>query len=377
MRARGAWALLLCLSCAPAELLAQTATNSHLSGADLYRSACASCHGPDGKGAPRAAVGFDIPLPDFSDCAFGSPEADADWMAVVHEGGPVRAFNRMMPAFGDALSADDIARVVGHLRSFCSEPGWPRGDLNLPRPLLTEKAFPENEAVWTMTVDRSGGRSVEHELVYEQRVGKRGQYEIALPLESRGREDRGWTHGIGDIAAAYKHVLLESLRRGSILSAGGEIVVPTHATILRSSAQDGTSDEQDRKTVVEPFATFGQILRGGAFLQLHGGLELPIGAQNAPRAAFWRGAVGMTFTERQWYRAWTPMVEVAAARELVRRAPIAWDVVPQLQVSLSTRQHVLLNAGVRVPVTAPAERRPALLIYVLWDWFDGGLLDGW
>ena len=72
-------------------------------GSALYERACAACHGTDGQGRGAVDVGFDIPLPDFSDCAFASREPDADWFAVVHEGGPVRAFDRMMPAFGDAL----------------------------------------------------------------------------------------------------------------------------------------------------------------------------------------------------------------------------------------------------------------------------------
>ena len=39
--------------------------------------------------------------------------------------------------------------AVKHLWRFCSDPAWPRGDLNFPRAFFTEKAFPENETVWT------------------------------------------------------------------------------------------------------------------------------------------------------------------------------------------------------------------------------------
>lgn len=51
--------------------------------------------------------------------------------------------------------------------------------------------------------------------------------------------------------------------------------------------------------------------------------------------------------------------------------------VPQLQVTLNTRQHVMANIGLRVPLTNASERETELVLYVLWDWFDGGLLDGW
>src|SRR4029453_12673147 len=57
---------------------------------EVYRAACATCHAPDGRGSARTVVGFDAPLPDFTDCRFATGEPDPDWFAVVHEGGPVR-----------------------------------------------------------------------------------------------------------------------------------------------------------------------------------------------------------------------------------------------------------------------------------------------
>jgi hypothetical protein len=57
--------------------------------------------------------------------------------------------------------------------------------------------------------------------------------------------------------------------------------------------------------------------------------------------------------------------------------PIEWDALPEMQVSLSTRQHVLLSVGVRVPMTQRTVRRTTVMAYLLWDWFDGGFLSGW
>ncbi|HSS38196.1 MAG TPA: c-type cytochrome, partial [Polyangia bacterium] len=77
-------------------------------GAAVWAAACAACHGADGAGQPRAVVGFDVPLPDFRDCTFATSEPTADWFAVVHEGGPVRALDRLMPAFTGALRDEEI-----------------------------------------------------------------------------------------------------------------------------------------------------------------------------------------------------------------------------------------------------------------------------
>jgi hypothetical protein len=53
------------------------------------------------------------------------------------------------------------------------------------------------------------------------------------------------------------------------------------------------------------------------------------------------------------------------------------DLVPQMQVTLSRRQHVRANLGVQVPVSHTAGRPVQVTFYVLWDWFDGGLFEGW
>jgi len=347
--------------------LAQTATESQ-TGAQIYQTACAACHGPDGRGAPKSSVGFDIDLPDFTDCGFSSPEADADWIAIVHQGGSVRSFNSLMPAFGDALTEPQIGLVVGHLRTFCREKGWPRGDLNLPRPLVTEKAFPENEAVLTTSISRSGGASIGNQFLFERRVGKRGQYEVAVPLEVRHDDNGGWRRGLGDIAVAYKHALYDSAPRGSIVSAGSEFVFPT------GKETEGLGGGEK---IVELFGTVSQALPRDWFLHGHAGLERPLAVDGAHNESFWRGAVGRSIFQDRWNRAWTPMIELLGAREHAPGEHAEWDVVPQVQVSLSRRQHVLLNAGLRVPVNERSDRGKTLMFYLLWDWFDGGLFTGW
>jgi hypothetical protein len=54
-----------------------------------------------------------------------------------------------------------------------------------------------------------------------------------------------------------------------------------------------------------------------------------------------------------------------------------WDVLPEIQVTLSKRQHIRFNAGVRVPLNNTGARSVQAIFYLLWDWFDGGLRDGW
>lgn len=82
-----------------------------LSGQSLYDASCANCHGLDGNGLEPALLAFEEELPDFTDCDFAAREPDGDWIAVAHEGGPVRGFSEMMPAFRGALDEEQLGRI--------------------------------------------------------------------------------------------------------------------------------------------------------------------------------------------------------------------------------------------------------------------------
>jgi mono/diheme cytochrome c family protein len=353
-----------------AQATSPAAARPETSGAELYRAACAACHGVDGTGAAPSTVGFDdLAVPDFTDCAFGSVEPDGDWLAVAHDGGPARGFDRRMPAFGDVLTEVEILRVIDHLRTFCADPAWPRGDLNLPRALFTEKAFPENESVFTTSFGGGLTGSVGHEAVYERRFGSRSQYELVVPVAFEESDAGEWHRGLGDVAVAVKRVLYSSLARGTILSAGGEVVLPTGKETL--GLGKGV-------TIFEPFLAAGQLFPRNTFLHVQIGAELPADRDKAESEAFWRAALGATFEQANFGRAWSPMVEILGARELEQGQTVQWDAVPQMQVTLNQRQHLMINAGIRVPLTGRDEgRRAQFVMYFLWDWFDGGLRDGW
>jgi mono/diheme cytochrome c family protein len=350
------------------------------SGAELYQAACASCHGVDGTGAEATFVAFEEEVPDFTQCNFASREPDADWIWVAHQGGPVRGFSNMMPAFGDALTMDELGGIIDHVRTFCGNDAWPRGELNLPRALYTEKAFPEDEAVFTTEVALDGLGSVMNEIVYERRVGARHQFEVVVPfgwqeqtLDLPGEDgldvtDTDWNGGLGDVALGWKTAVWHSFESGSIFSLAGEIIFPT-----------GNEDDGFGKgtVVFEPFLAFGQILPSDAFFQFQGGFEFPTDLDKAGSEAFWRLTLGKSFAQGGFGRTWSPMVEILGAAELEGGEPAVWDMVPQVQITLNTRQHIRLNVGLRVPLNETSERSTEFVVYLLWDWFDGGFFDGW
>jgi mono/diheme cytochrome c family protein len=352
-------------------LFAQTAELPLETGEDVFRAACIGCHGPGGKGQPETTLGFVPPdtFPDFSDCNGSTRERVFDWRATIHQGGPGRGFSEIMPSFTEALTPAQIERVMEYLRSLCTERAWPLGELNLPRALITEKAFPEDEWVLGADINATGERGLSTEFIFEKRFGAKNQIEIAAPFMARERGPRSWVGGIGDIVLGYKRVLAHSGRTGSILSVQGEVITPTGNRF---------HDLGSGTTTFETFAAFGQIFPRLAFIQIQTGAEFPTDTEKASRAVYWRTAIGKTLAQNEGFgRAWTPMTEVLADRDLETGARTNWDLVPQMQVTLNRRQHIRANAGFRFPLNNTAGRSKQLVFYLLWDFFDGGLRDGW
>ncbi len=139
---------------------------------EMYEVLCTVCHGSDGTGTIANPAINAEPM-DFTDCAVTTPEPDADWQLVIGQGGPAAGLSADMPAYGDALTPNQIDGLIGHVRSFCTEEGWPLGNLNFPRPIFTEKAFPENEILILPDVSRTAGDEADFRLraVFEKRVG--------------------------------------------------------------------------------------------------------------------------------------------------------------------------------------------------------------
>ena len=178
----------------------------------------------------------------------------------------------------------------------------------------------------------------------------------------------GWLGGIGDIAAGVKRTLFFSRVTGSIFSVAGEVLFPTG---------DREKGFGRGTTIFEPFLSFGQILPSEFFLQSQAGAAIPVDTQRADNRGFFRFGTGRTFTQGQFGRSWSPMIELLGARDLVAGRTFQWDLVPQIQVTLSRRQHIMMNVGVRTPLTDARSRDTQVLFYFHWDWFDGGLFTGW
>jgi mono/diheme cytochrome c family protein len=366
--------LLLAFCCwTPASLHGQRIKESPSTveaGERINKSACVACHGPDGKGMPISVRGFNAPdtFPDFTRCDQTTAEPDSNWKAVITHGGRYRGFSQIMPSFAEALSSEDMDAVIHYLRSLCRNPHWPRGELNLPRALVTEKAYPEDEVVLSTSINAQGAPGVASHIIHEQRFGVKNQIEVDVPVNFED-QNHTWYGGIGDVTFGLKRVIFSSLPKGSILSLQGSVLAPTGST----TRGFGTGT-----TTFETFAAFDQLFPSNTWLQFQLGGGLPVDTKKAPQSMFFNTALGQSFAaDHGLGRMWSQMIEFVAARDFVTGAKTNWDVVPQMQVTISPRQHVRGDLGVRVPVNNTAGRKIQIMFYLLWDWGDGKLTQGW
>lgn len=315
----------------------------------MWSAWCARCHAADGSGRVDGSPVPIAPL-DFSDCRVASPEPDADWELAIRDGGPAVGLSSMMPAFGDALTPDQIRGFVAYLRTFCREPGWPHGNLNFPRPLFTEKAFPENEFLLlpmashsSTAADAWSGR-----VVYERRIGRRTQIEFGVPLRSSRVSGDQFT-GLGDVEIAAKHVIAASASRGTIVSGGLEVVFPTG----RESRGLGKGT-----AVFEPYVSAGAV-RGATYLQSQIKLELP--ARGGGRTLVYNTYVGRDLAETP--DTWTLGVELNGENgELA--------LTPQARKGLTRTGALAAALGARLPLNRRRGREIQWIGYLLWEYLE-------
>lgn len=357
---RFACALTLLSALAVPAVLMPGRARARSDGATLYAQACASCHGHDGRGAEGTAVR--VPLPDLADCSFTSREPASDWLLVVAHGGPAVGLSDQMPAFGDALTDAEMRAVLEHVRSFCHDARWPRGELNFRRPIFTAKAFPENEAVVEQryTNGRGGDGAWLTRLTYERRIGARGQVELTLPFAVNDPDDGPTEGGAGDFALGYKYVLYASLSRLTIAASSLELVVPSGDSD-RGLGADTVSFEPSLHLGrgLGPFVLQGQVT----------GIA-PIDEDRADREVRYRLATSYPLGPLR--RDWWPTLELEVLQN-VTAGKETLLLTPQIYKAIRARGHLALAVGVQVPVagTHPFDYR--VVAFLLWEYLDGGL----
>lgn len=330
-------------------------------GKELYVAACASCHGHDGRGTPEGTA-ITVPLPDLRDCRIVTAEATGNWVALTAHGGPALGLSSQMPGFEDSLTDEQILEVLTYLRGFCRDPSWPQADLNFRRPILTGKAFPEDELVVKGTFEKGReSRLLVNEWSFEKRVGSRGMVELSLPFTYRDPTAGAATGGAGDLTLAYKHVLLASQPHSAIASLALDLVLPTGDRVR--GLGDGTVG-------LGPSLRFGKSLDPFVF---QGEIKavLPMEVGRAARRLLYRGALQLPLSSLK--SGWVPGVEFEADTKIEGRARDVYSLAPMVYKGLSKRGHIAVAIGAKIPIAGAHTFDYQIGAFLLWEYLDGGL----
>jgi mono/diheme cytochrome c family protein len=349
------FSLLLGLSAAPASAqpaqAPQTPPSSQVPTTipEMWNAWCARCHGKDGKGNVSEPTVTVVPR-DFTDCKTSTGEGDPDWELAITKGGPAVGLSTEMPAFGDALKPDVIRGFVEHLRKFCGQRGWPDGNLNLPRPIFTEKAFPEDELVIAPVASHRKGQPTEWRIdtIFEHRLGKRFQLELVGPLASVGANGRRQT-GYADTEVGLKTVLNPDTRN-HLATFGFDVVLPTGNDARGLSEGAG----------FEPYLATASAW-GTTYLQTQFKLELPKNGPWLNKLAVYRVYLGRDLNLSP--RGWTIGAEFTGENRAVA-------ITPQFRKGLTPTGAIAAGFGVSLPLNKRNEQGVAWVGFLLWEYLE-------
>ena len=321
---------------------------------EMWGAWCARCHADDGSGQVKEPTITVVPM-DLRDCRWTTAEPDADWQRAIAKGGPGVGRSSEMPGFEDSLTPSQIAGFVTHMRGFCTDTRWPSGNSNFPRPIITEKAFPENEFVLVPAVSHetepSSAPATDVSLVatYERRLGRRAMYEVSIPFynwdfqSSRDSE-------IGDVAVAFKYAAFSSATTPGIVSFGLETTLPTGQ--LYKEFGKGT-------VVIEPFVAAGTML-GSWYVQASSKVELPVDTL-VDRAYLYNLYLGRDSSAAP--NSWTLGVELNGENRKL------W-ITPQIRKGLTGTGALAASLGVSIPVKYRGEKVVSWVGYLVWEFLE-------
>ena len=221
---------LLTLACLGVVIYAADAHGSLdplLHGREVFEQNCIMCHGADAKGTGQLAAALPVRPANLTDCKLTAEDPVEVVQGIIRHGGPYAGRSSVMPAFGTVLSDSDIADVARYVKSLCADPDWVPGELNFPRPLLTDKAFPEQEMIVGGRFGRNGKNVSEYWGRLEYRVNGRTNIEITSRALSINPNIGPTESGLGDTALSVKRVVAFSPRYRTLASAGVELTLPT------------------------------------------------------------------------------------------------------------------------------------------------------
>jgi mono/diheme cytochrome c family protein len=324
-------------------------------GRKTFEATCSVCHGPNGSPDTNGPVvrGLGMVPADFSDPLFNSREPAMDWEMVAKYGGDALGLAAQMPAHKDVLSDEQLHDVTAYIKTLVDTSDYPPGEMNLMLAIRTKKAFPEDEVVYQgRFTSKDGEDAYKNVLEFEKRVGKRGQVILELVHEAEGSISE-----LAEVEVGYKQAISFSQRH--ILSAAAVVAVPVKA--------DGDGE-------LQAYLAYGREVSPSWTFQGSSRFKFPFNGISDGELEL---AGIMHYTHSPWPRRVFPAIELTATTPFEsRNGDLEFTAMPQLRIGLTRGGHVALNLGVEFPLSGQTwDQR--IYATVLWDFADGGILQGW
>jgi cytochrome c oxidase cbb3-type subunit III len=89
--------------------------------AALFQELCSVCHGVGGKGDGPNARGLEPKPADFTNCKTMAKDSDEVLLKIIKGGGQSVGRSTVMPAWGEALSEQQIDELIKFIRGLCKK----------------------------------------------------------------------------------------------------------------------------------------------------------------------------------------------------------------------------------------------------------------
>ncbi len=106
-------------------LVAPSRAQNQAEGKKLYTTYCTSCHGDTGKGDGMAGASLPVKPADHTNGAAMNKLSDGFLVNIISRGGAAAGKSSFMPAWGGALTDQQVRDIVAYIRSIAVPPYRP------------------------------------------------------------------------------------------------------------------------------------------------------------------------------------------------------------------------------------------------------------